>query len=271
MAFLSEATPEYGVPTEVAPGLRRLVARNPGPMTYHGTNTWLVTDADGLAVIDPGPEDVAHTAAILAATGGAVRRILLTHTHPDHAGGVAALKAATGATVYGWGKPWWQGFTPDIALADGDTAGSLIALHTPGHASDHLCFAWRDGALFSGDHVMSWNTSIVSPPDGDMGAYMDGLRLLLARDDRVFYCGHGAVLPEPAAMVRAMLIHRLGREAAVLGALGKTPLTAGSIVNALYAELDPRLHKAAERTVLAHLLKLQTEGRAAQAGEGWRA
>jgi glyoxylase-like metal-dependent hydrolase (beta-lactamase superfamily II) len=149
--------------------------------------------------------------------------------------------------------------------------GGLTALHTPGHASDHLCFAWHDGALFSGDHVMSWNTSIVSPPDGDMASYMDGLRLLLARDDRVFYGGHGPVLPEPQALVRAMLVHRVGREAAVLGALGAEPRAPMAIMNALYTELDSGLKKAAERTVLAHLLKLEAEGRAVRDGEGWRA
>jgi glyoxylase-like metal-dependent hydrolase (beta-lactamase superfamily II) len=238
-------------------------------MTYHGTNTWRVEDADGLSVIDPGPDDAGHVAAILAACGGAVARIVLTHTHPDHVGAAAALKAATGAQVYGWGKPWLKGFTPDIAVADGDRVGALTAVYTPGHASDHLCFAWGAGALFSGDHVMSWNTSIVSPPDGDMAAYMDGLRLLLARDDLVYYCGHGAVLPEPAAMVRAMLVHRIGREAAVLAALGRAPVGTARIVDALYAELDARLKPAAERSVLAHLLKLEGEGRARRAGEEW--
>jgi glyoxylase-like metal-dependent hydrolase (beta-lactamase superfamily II) len=124
--------------------------------------------------------------------------------------------------------------------------------------------------LFSGDHVMSWNTSIVSPPDGDMAAYMDGLRLLLAREDRVYYGGHGPVLPEPQGLVRAMLVHRVGREAAVLGTLGAAPMTPMAIVDALYPALDPRLKKAAERTVLAHLLKLEAEGRALGDGDGWR-
>ena len=225
MAFLSEAVPDYGVAVTVARGLRRLVAPNPGPMTYHGTNTWLLEDADGLSVIDPGPDDAGHVAAILAACGGAVARIVLTHTHPDHVGAAAALKAATGAQVYGWGKPWLKGFTPDIAVADGDRVGALTAVYTPGHASDHLCFAWGAGALFSGDHVMSWNTSIVSPPDGDMAAYMDGLRLLLARDDLVYYCGHGAVLPEPVDQHGAHHGGRLRQHRAV--AAIKHPIVAG--------------------------------------------
>ena len=269
MAFLAEPAPAYGTVEQIAPGLRRVVAPNPGAMTYHGTNTWLVQGADAVTVVDPGPDDAAHVAVLVAALAGAPARILLTHTHPDHVGAAPALAAATGARVYGWGRPWLAGFAPDVALADGDVVDGLVALHTPGHASDHLCFAWRNGALFSGDHVMSWNTSIVSPPDGDMAAYMDGLRLLLGRDDRVYYCGHGPVLPDPAGLVRAMLNHRVGREAAVLRALGPQPQAAGAIVDALYTELDPRLKRAAERTVLAHLAKLVAEGRAVGCATGY--
>jgi len=270
VAFLSEKVPDYGAVAHVAPGVRRVVARNPGPMTYHGTNTWLVDSDDGLTLIDPGPDDAAHVAALLDAVDGRLARILVTHTHPDHVGAAPALQAATGAPMMGWGRPWARDFVPDFALADGQSVGGLTALHTPGHASDHLCFVWRDGAVFSGDHVMSWNTSIVSPPDGDMAAYMDGLRLLLAREDRVFYGGHGPVLPEPQALVRAMLVHRVGREAAVLGALRAEKLAPMAIVDALYTELDVRLKKAAERTVLAHLLKLEAEGGAVRDGDGWR-
>jgi glyoxylase-like metal-dependent hydrolase (beta-lactamase superfamily II) len=264
VAFLTEPAPAYGTPEYVAPGVRRLVAPNPGPMTYHGTNTWLVDGPDGVTVIDPGPDDAGHIAAILAAGQGArpISHILLTHTHPDHVDGAPALQAATGAATYGWGRPWHASFRPDHALADGESVAGLTALHTPGHASDHLCFVWRDGVVFTGDHVMSWNTSIVSPPDGDMAAYMDGLRLLLARDDRLYLCGHGAPLPEPQALVRAMLNHRVGRESAVLGALGGEPVTSMAIVEQLYAGLDDRLKKAADRTVIAHLHKLVDEGRA---------
>jgi glyoxylase-like metal-dependent hydrolase (beta-lactamase superfamily II) len=238
-------------------------------MTYHGTNSWLLEDESGLTLIDPGPEDATHVAALIAACAGRLARILLTHTHPDHLGAAAALQAATGAPIQGWAAPWAPGFTPDIPLADRDQIGGLTALHTPGHASDHLCFAWRDGALFSGDHVMSWNTSIVSPPDGDMAAYMESLRLLLARDDRVFYCGHGPVLPEPASLVRAMLVHRAGRESAVLSALGGAPQTPERIVDLLYTELSASLKRAAARSVLAHLLKLAGEGRAVEREGAW--
>jgi glyoxylase-like metal-dependent hydrolase (beta-lactamase superfamily II) len=271
VAFLQELAPDYGVAEDVAPGVRRVVARNPGPMTYHGTNSWLVQSDDGLTLIDPGPDDSAHVAALVAAADGRLKRILLTHTHPDHVGAAAAVKVATGAPVMGWGRPWLAGFAPDVAVADGDSVGGLVAVYTPGHASDHLCFAWRDGALFSGDHVMSWNTSIVSPPDGDMAAYMEGLRLMLARDDRVFYCGHGPVLREPAALVRAMLVHRVGREQAVQAALSDEPRAPMAIVDALYADLDARLKRAAERTVLAHLMKLEAEKRAVEVNGAWRA
>jgi glyoxylase-like metal-dependent hydrolase (beta-lactamase superfamily II) len=270
LAFLSEAAPIYGTPEHIAPRLRRLVANNPGPMTYRGTNSWLVDTQDGLVVIDPGPEDAAHMAALLAAAGGAVARILLTHTHPDHLGGVAALKAATGAEVLSWAKPWQPGFTPDRALADGQTVSGLTALHTPGHASDHLCFAWEGGGVFSGDHVMSWNTSIVSPPDGDMAAYMASLRLMLARGDRVFYCGHGPVLHNPQALMRAMLGHRLLREAAVLAAVADGAGMLDAIVERLYADLEPRIKPAAARTVLAHLLKLQGDGKLVRVDGVWR-
>jgi glyoxylase-like metal-dependent hydrolase (beta-lactamase superfamily II) len=267
MAFLTEPRPDYGTPAGILPGVRRLVAPNPGPMTYHGTNTWLIDGPDGLTVIDPGPDDAAHLAAIMAC--GPVARIVLTHTHPDHVDAALPLRHATGAATYGWARPWHKTFRPDHALADGDEIAGLRAIHTPGHASDHLCFAWRDGVLFTGDHVMSWNTSIVSPPDGDMANYMNGLRLLLARDDRLYLCGHGAPLPEPASLVRAMLGHRMGRESAIVALLSDAPLSSMDIVTRLYAGLDARLQKAADRTVMAHLQKLAGEGRASESGGLW--
>jgi glyoxylase-like metal-dependent hydrolase (beta-lactamase superfamily II) len=240
-------------------------------MTYHGTNTWLVDSDDGITVIDPGPDSAEHVNAVLAATGGQVARILLTHTHPDHVGAAAALKAATGAPTLSFARPWHQEFRPDLTVAEGDDIAGLTALHTPGHASDHFCFAWRDGIMFSGDHVMSWNTSIVSPPDGDMASYMNGLRRLLARDDRLFLGGHGPALPEPQSLVRAMLGHRMARESAVIATLGAMPKSPAEIVEGLYAGLDAGLKRAAARTVLAHLLKLQAEGRVIDDEGTWRA
>ena len=209
LAFLTEPALAYGLPEQVTPRLRRLVAPNPGPMTYRGTNTWLVQTDGGTIVIDPGPDSAEHVSATLAAAATPISAILLTHTHPDHLGATAALRAATGARVHGWHAPWQGGFVPDNPLAGGEVIGGLTAIHTPGHASDHVCFAWDEGGLFSGDHVMSWNTSIVSPPDGDMAAYLASLRLLMARADTVFYAGHGPVLPNPAPLMRAMLGHRL--------------------------------------------------------------
>jgi len=270
VGFLTENAPERGVALPVASGIRRIVAPNAGPMTCHGTNTWLVDEPDGVVVIDPGPDDASHVAAILAATGGQVARILLTHTHPDHLGATAALQTATGAPVSAWAKPWFRGFAPTHGIADGERIGSLTALHTPGHASDHLCFACDDGVVFTGDHVMSWSTSIVSPPDGDMAAYMASLRSLLARDDRLYLPGHGPPLPEPAALVRGMLSHRIAREAAVLRALEAGPRTEADLVEALYTGLAAHLVPAARRSVLAHLLKLEADGKVEREGEAWR-
>jgi len=275
MGFLSEDAPIRGVPIPAGPGLRRIVAPNPGPMTYHGTNTWLIDEAEGTVVLDPGPDDPSHVAAILAATGGRVSRILLSHTHRDHLGALAALRQATGAAACGFARSADPGFHPDIGLADGDDAGGFTALHTPGHAADHVCFAHERAGLgrvlFSGDHVMSWSSSVVSPPGGDMAAYCDSLRRLLGREDDLYLPGHGPPLPRPRQLVRALLTHRLAREAAIASALAEGPKATGAITAALYAKIDPALHRAAERNVLAHLLKLQAEGRAVNDGEVWRA
>ena len=261
MAFLTEPAPPYGVPTQAAPGIKRIVARNPGPMTYHGTNTWLVEEPAGITVIDPGPADEAHRSAILQAAVGRIRQILVTHTHPDHVAGVPGLRAATNAPVVGFNRPWAKEFLPDRGISEGDTVGSLAVLHMPGHASDHLCFARGDGVLFTGDHVMSWNTSMVALPDGDMGAYMDGLRRLLAREDSLYLCGHGPALPDPRALVRAMLSHRASREAAILGVVRTGPRSSADIVGLLYSGLAQHLQRAAQLTIEAHLDKLEREAR----------
>ncbi len=267
MAFSSEPEPPRLTPIKVREGLSRIVAENPGPMTYHGTNTWLLDTDEGRIVIDPGPDLPAHIAAV--ATAGQVARILLTHTHPDHAGGAQALKAATGAPIHGWGEPWAKGFTPDIPIENGARIGPLTALHTPGHASDHLCFGMGDGTVFSGDHVMSWSTTIVSPPDGDMAAYMSSLRVLLARQDNLYLPGHGPPLANPIPLVRALRMHRSTREAAIARALTDAPLTEAGVVARLYTGLPENLARAAERTVLAHLIKLQAEGKAVRREDGW--
>ncbi len=270
MAFLTEPEPPRGVASPVAPGVRRMVARNPGPMTYWGTNTYLLDQPDGIAVLDPGPDDPGHVADLLREAGRPIRRILLSHTHRDHLGAVAALRAATGAPVHAYAHPAVPGFVPDVTLEDGDEAAGLAALHTPGHAADHLSFAAPGGTLYSADHVMSWSSSVVSPPGGDMAAYMQGLERLLTRDDHLYLPGHGPPLPHPGVFVRDLLAHRRAREAAILAALGNAPRPARDFVDLLYSQLDPRLRAAAERNVVAHLLKLAAEGKAAQEGEGWR-
>jgi glyoxylase-like metal-dependent hydrolase (beta-lactamase superfamily II) len=273
MAFLTEPEPPRGAATTVMPGVRRIVAANPGPMTYHGTNTYLLDTPDGLAVLDPGPDDAAHVQHILdAAAAEKVALIILSHTHHDHLGAVPALKAATGAPVAGFHTSADPGFTADIALGHGDAIAGMTALHTPGHCSDHLCFAADiDGTatLFSADHVMSWSSSIVSPPDGDMAAYFASLHLLLDRSDAVYLPGHGPPLPEPHDLVRNLLAHRQMREHAILAALDDGAAEIEGLRERLYSQTDPRLRKAAERNVLAHLLKLQAEGKVRQDGARW--
>jgi glyoxylase-like metal-dependent hydrolase (beta-lactamase superfamily II) len=263
LAFQTEPEPQRLTLLPVRDGIARMVAANPGPLTYHGTNTWLLRTDEGLYVIDPGPDLPEHLDAI-AATGPIVR-ILLTHTHPDHAAGAAGLQARTGAPIHGWAR----GFTPDMTLSDGDRIGPLTAIHTPGHASDHLCFALGQDTLFSGDHVMSWSTSIVVAPDGDMAAYMASLGRLQSRRDNLYLPGHGPPLPDPQPLVRALAVHRATRENAIARALSLKPRTEADIVAALYIGLPAKLARAAARTVESHLIKLAAEGRAKRQAEGW--
>lgn len=270
MAFLTEPEPPRGIATEIMPGIRRIVAVNPGVMTYHGTNTYLLDGADGTTVLDPGPDDAAHVAAILA-QAGPVARILLSHTHRDHLGALAALKSATGAPTYAFHCSAEQSFVPDHGLDHGESVAGWQALFTPGHAADHLCFARADGVVFTADHVMSWSSSVVSPPNGDMVAYFASLELLLARDDRTYLPGHGPRLDTPKPFVRDLLDHRMKREGAILAALDNRPASTMGLVEALYSKIDPVLKRAAERNVVAHLHKLAREGRAVELAEGWRA
>lgn len=267
MAFLTEPEPPRGVALPVRPGIRRIVAANVGPMTYYGTNTYLIDAPGGTIVLDPGPDDPAHVAAILGA--GPVARILLSHTHHDHLGAVPALRAATGAPVHAWHDPAVAEFVPDVRLRDGDAVDGWKAVFTPGHAADHLCFAGPDGVLFSADHVMSWSSSVVSPPGGDMRAYFASLGRLLERDDAVYLPGHGPPLPEPKPFVEELLAHRMAREAAIVLELNTKPVSTRALTDLLYSQVDERLRRAAERNVLAHLLKLRDEGRAVDGPEGW--
>jgi glyoxylase-like metal-dependent hydrolase (beta-lactamase superfamily II) len=275
MPFLTEPEPERGARLPVLPGISRIVANNPGPMTYFGTNTYLLDTADGVVVLDPGPEGhPEHVEAILRHTGGRIALILVSHTHHDHVGAVPALQAATGAPTAGFRSSAIAAFEPDIRLDHGATVAGMTALHTPGHASDHMCFALAaDGqkVLFSADHVMSWSTSIVSPPGGDMRHYFASLNMLLDRDDDVYLPGHGPKLHEPRGLVREMLTHRMLREQAIAKKLNDGPSDTYTIMDALYSQLNPRLRQAAERNVLAHLLKMESEGKAFRDGTLWRA
>jgi glyoxylase-like metal-dependent hydrolase (beta-lactamase superfamily II) len=272
MAFLKESEPARGLPLPVVPGVRRVVAPNPSQMTYHGTNTWLVDDGDGgITIIDPGPDDTRHVAAVVTAGAGRIRRILVSHTHADHVGGTVALQAATGAPSYGWTQSASDAFAADHRLGDGDSVAGLTALFTPGHAADHLCFEWRDGMVFTADHVMGWASSIVSPPKGDMRAYFASLRRMLERPDRLYLCGHGPAVPDAHGHVRALLANRIRRERAIAAALAKAPSDTYTLMDRLYSKLDPLLRRAAERNVLAHLIKMEADGLVARDGELWHA
>jgi glyoxylase-like metal-dependent hydrolase (beta-lactamase superfamily II) len=262
----------------VAPGIRRIVARNPGPFTFRGTGTYVVGDGE-VAVIDPGPDLDEHVAALVAGLAGEqITHILITHTHRDHSPAAAAVKAASGATTWGFGPHAggrrgdpaveeggdWD-FAPDVRVRDGDSiAGKgwrFEAVHTPGHTSNHLCFALPEsGVLFSGDHVMGWSTSVIAPPDGDMSAYMASLDKLLGRRDAVYWPTHGPAIPEPQDHVRAFIAHRREREAGILECLDAGAERVEAIVDKLYLGLEPGLRRAAGRSVHAHLLDLAARG-----------
>lgn len=268
----------YGEPRELVPGVVRIVANNPSPFTYKGSNTYILGTGDGLAVIDPGPEDAAHTAAILTFAGKRrITHVVITHTHRDHTDGMPALLAATGARTAGYGRrapnrgtkstsPSGsefvdQDFVPDIPLLDGDTLQgadwSITALFTPGHAPDHLCFALGDtGVLFSGDHVMGWNTSVVAPPEGHMGDYIRSLEKLTPRSDTLYLPGHGGKVEDPQRLTKAFLLHRRMREQAILDCIRNGTNTAKTIVPVIYKGLDPKLLNAASLSVLAHVAHL---------------
>jgi len=275
MPFLSEPAPEPGSALPILPGISRIVAGNPGPMTYHGTNTYLIETIDGLVVLDPGPADhPEHVQAILRHISGKVALILLSHTHQDHVGAVPELQAATRAPTAGFGTSAIGTFDVDIKLNHGSAVVGMEALHTPGHAPDHLCFALPastgDKILFSGDHVMSWSTSIVSPPGGNMRDYFASMKLLLDRGDDIYLPGHGPPLREPRTLVEEMLTHRMVREQAIARRLTEGPAASYEIMEAVYLQLDSRLRRAAERNVLAHLLKMEAEGAVLREGELWR-
>jgi glyoxylase-like metal-dependent hydrolase (beta-lactamase superfamily II) len=269
MSFSTEPKPNYGVAEQVAPGINRIVANNPSMMTYHGTNTYVIEAEDGVYVLDPGPaSDQAHLQSITDHLRGRAAGIILSHHHSDHFGLTPQLREALGVPVYAFEIPADDAFTPDVALKDGDEVAGMDALHTPGHASDHICLARSDGVLFTGDHVMSWNSSIVAPPDGNMASYVQQLRRLLERDDNLYLPGHGPPLPDPLPHTRQLLNHRERRERAILNALAEGSETAERLANRLYRKSHPHLAWAAQRNLEAHLEKLSHEGVVRQNGTG---
>ena len=260
--------------------IRRITAPNPGMMTGPGTNAYLIGTGD-LALIDPGPESAPHLAAMLDAVGKRLKWILCTHTHLDHSPGAKALRAATGAELLGFGNVPDDGrqdtaFAPDRALRDGDVldcgAYRLRAVHTPGHASNHLCYMMEDERwLFTGDHVMQGSTVVISPPDGDMTVYLRSLERLLSLDLAALAPGHGHVIGTPHDEVRRLIAHRLKREQKVVGAFSKkNPATLDELLPFVYDDVPQRVHLVARRSLHAHLLKLRDEGKAVEAGETWK-
>ena len=267
--------------TRLSPLVRRLIAPNASPFTFNGTCAYILGEGE-VAVVDPGPNDDSHLEAILAATEGErIKTILVTHTHRDHSALAGRLRERTGALIVGAAPftPKGDGsegldsshdreYAPDLALGDGERfngAGFTIeAVATPGHCSNHLCLALlEEGALFSGDHVMAWSTSVVAPPDGSMGAYMASLDKLRARDERVYWPGHGGPVTEPQRYLRALIHHRRQREAAILAALSDGPQTVKGVAAKVYVGLDPKLARAASLSTLAHLEDLKERGQVA--------
>ena len=286
LTFNRDFEAPYGKTVSVSPLIRRVLAGNPGAFTFKGTSTAIVGKGH-VAVIDPGPDDAEHLAALRTALAGeTVTHILVTHTHRDHSPAAAALKEWTGAKTYGFG-PHGAGkgeedivveeggdrdFLPDIAVRDGDVLEgrgfAFECVHTPGHTSNHICYALKEEkALFSGDHVMGWSTSVVAPPDGDMADYLASLRKLLTRDDVVYWPAHGAAIREPKRVVADYLAHRREREAQILAALREEVTIIPDLVTRIYVGLDPRLFGAAGLSVLAHLVQLTREGRVAADAE----
>lgn len=288
-----------GLSEQLEPLVRRVLAPNPSPYTFTGTQTYIVGAGAEVAVIDPGPDDTGaaghadtngagHVEAILKAVGDArIVAIVCTHTHRDHSPASRPLQAATGAPIIGCAPlalvddgpradaAFDAEYLPDRVLTDGERlAGdgwTLEAVATPGHTSNHLCYSVvESGALFTGDHVMGWSTSVVSPPDGDMAAYMASLQKLYDREDRVLYPAHGPQIDNPRQLVRGMLGHRRQRERQILRLLEEAgPHVIPAFVAAMYKGLDERLHGAAGRSVLAHLIDLERQGRVAVRGEQW--
>ena len=277
--FNKELTFEYGTPAIISPLIRRVVARNPSMFTLHGTGTYIIGRGK-VAIIDPGPDLSEHVTALLQAVQNeTVTDILITHTHIDHSPATRAVKAATGAKTWGFGPHGASSdgtqveegadreFTPDNRIGDGDIVSgdgwTLEAIHTPGHTSNHLCLALKEeNIMFSGDHVMGWSTSVISPPDGDMGDYLQSLRKLLTREELRYWPTHGPAIENPRPFVKAFINHREERESQIQACLADGLIKIPNIVERLYTNVDSRLHRAAGRSVLAHLIHMVHTSRA---------
>jgi glyoxylase-like metal-dependent hydrolase (beta-lactamase superfamily II) len=280
----------YGADREVSPLIRRVLAPNPGPFTFKGTGVYILGDND-VAVIDPGSGFPGMSKRSSARSPRRrLTHILVTHTHSDHSPAAQPLKEWSGAKTYAFG-PHGSGkteegvkieeggdmnFMPDVRVKDGDVIEgngfTVECVFTPGHTSNHMCFALREEkALFTGDHVMGWSTTVVTPPDGDMGSYMASLRKLLARDDKTLWPTHGGPVRDPKSFVQAYIDHRLDREAQIVACLRDGVATIPEMVARMYVDIDKRLHPAAARSVLAHLIQMTNDDRVAVEGTGSQA
>lgn len=285
MGGMEEGQP--GIVDQISPLVRRVLAPNPSPFTFTGTQSFLVGRSD-LAVIDPGPDDQAHVQALLNAIAGQrLVAIVCTHTHRDHSPASRLLKELTGAPIIGCAPLTMEDegpradaafdadYRPDRILADGEEVNgegwTLQAVATPGHTSNHMCYALaEERALFSGDHVMGWSTTIVSPPDGNMADYLRSLSLLLDRTDHIYYPAHGPAVEKPQRLVRGLIGHRRQREGQILRHLKRGEGRIENMVAQMYKGVDPRLYPAAERSVLAHLFDLEERGIVRSRGEEWQ-
>lgn len=280
--------PPYGTAEQIDPLVKRVLARNPSPFTFTGTQSYIVGAGSEVAVIDPGPDDQEHIAALMEAVGDArVTAICCTHTHRDHSPAAAPLAAITGAKVIGCAAfsltdegprsdaAFDPTYKPDRVLEDGEEFSgdgwTLSAVSTPGHTSNHLCFALPQArALFTGDHVMGWSTTVVSPPDGDMTAYMSSLQTLYEREDRIYFPAHGPAVEKPRQLVRGMIGHRRQRENQIIRILEKAPSRIEDMVPQMYKAIDRNLWPAAGRSVLAHLLDLERRERVMRSDDMWK-
>lgn len=283
--FDRSLTPHYGVEARLSRLVGRVLAPNPGPYTFRGTGVYIIGAGNAVAVIDPGPDMPEHIKALQRALDGrTVTHILITHTHRDHSPAAAALKTLTGAKTFGYGPHPRNGgdveaggdrtFVPDMLIRDGDILSgdgfTLECVHTPGHISNHMCFALKEeDALFTGDHVMGWSTSVVAPPDGNMADYLRSLDRLIVRGDSILYPTHGSPIAHPGPFLRATMAHRRMRAAQIRDCIARGDDTVAAMVDRLYPDIAPELRLAASAMVLAHLEQMRQEGAVAESEERW--